>query len=89
MKRLIEDEFTRLPISRQRKYQLRRQRDGRCTQCGEPVVEGKRCLKHLIEAREHQRQTQRLRRRYYGTLSYKLERSPGVTSRGALALDVL
>lgn len=69
----IQDEFSALPISRQRKYQLRRARDGRCTQCGERVVAGKRCLKHLIEARERQRQVQGTRRRYYNTLSYKLE----------------
>ena len=73
MKETIKDEFTRLPISRQRKYQLRRQRDRRCTQCGEPVVEGTRCLKHLVEARERQRRRQGLKRRYFGTLSYQLQ----------------
>ena len=73
MNALILDEFSALPISRQRKYQLRRARDGRCTQCGEPVVAGKRCLKHLIEARERQRRVQGTTRRYYNTLSYKLE----------------
>jgi hypothetical protein len=30
----IDDEFKGLPISRQRKYQLRMQRDRRCTECG-------------------------------------------------------
>jgi hypothetical protein len=69
----IKDEFTHLAISRQRKYQLRMQRDGRCTECGEAVVEGSRCLKHLIKARERQRKKRGLRRRYYNTLSYKLE----------------
>ena len=73
MKTRLDDEFTHLPISRQRKYQLRRERDGRCTQCGKPVVGGKRCLKHLIQARERQRRTHGLKRRYYGTLSYKLQ----------------
>lgn len=73
MKRPIDDEFALLPISRQRKYQLRRARDGRCTQCGEPVVQGKRCLKHLVQARERQRRNQGLKRRYFGTLSYQLE----------------
>lgn len=73
MRMQINDEFTHLPISRQRKYQLRRQRDGKCTECGEPVVEGSRCLKHLIKARERQRSKRGLRRRYYNTLSYKLE----------------
>jgi hypothetical protein len=73
MRNCIVDEFTHLPISRQRKYQLRRQRDKRCTECGEPAIEGSRCLKHLIKARERQRKKRGLRRRYYNTLSYKLE----------------
>jgi hypothetical protein len=73
MRTRIQDEFTRLPISRQRKYQLRRQRDKRCTECGEPAVEASRCLKHLVKARERQRLKRGLKRRYYGTLSYKLE----------------
>jgi hypothetical protein len=69
----IQDEFTRLPISKQRKYQLRRQRDLRCTMCGEPATQGSRCLKHLIAERERQRAYRRSRRRYYGTLSYRLQ----------------
>jgi len=73
MRKRIEDEFTYLPISRQRKYQLRMQRDSRCTECGEPAVQGSRCLKHLVKARERQRKKRGLRRRYYGTLSYKLQ----------------
>src|SRR5256885_17091710 len=73
MRKCIEDEFTRLPISRQRKYQLRMQRDQRRTECGEPAVEASRCLKHLIRARERQRRNRGLKRRYYGTLSYKLQ----------------
>jgi len=73
MRKRIEDEFTYLPISRQRKYQLRMQRDSRCTECGEPAVQGSRCLKHLVKARERQRKKRGLKRRYYGTLSYKLQ----------------
>lgn len=73
MRKRIEDEFTYLPISRQRKYQLRRERDKCCTECGEPAVQGSRCLKHLVKARERQRKKRGLKRRYYGTLSYKLQ----------------
>jgi hypothetical protein len=73
MRKLIKDEFTRLPVSRQRKYQLRMQRDKRCTECGEPAVQGSRCLKHLVKARERQRKKRGLKRRYLGTLSYRLE----------------
>ena len=54
MRARIKDEFTDLPISRQRKYQLRMQRDQRCTECGEPALKGSRCLKHLVKARERQ-----------------------------------
>ena len=73
MRKRIKDEFTGLRISRQRKYQLRMLRDRRCTECGQPAVQGSRCLKHLIKARERQRKKRGLRRRYYNTLSYRLE----------------
>ncbi len=73
MRRRIQDEFTGLPISRQRKYQLRMRRDRRCTECGEPAVQGSRCLKHLVKARERQRKKRGLVRRYFGTLSYRLQ----------------
>jgi len=75
MRRRIKDEFTDLPISRQRKYQLRMQRDSRCTECGEEAVQGSRCLKHLVKARERQRRKRGLKRRYYGTLSYQLQKA--------------
>jgi len=32
----IKDEFSDLPVSRQRKLQLRWKRDGRCVSCGNP-----------------------------------------------------
>ena len=73
MRKRIQDEFTDLPISRQRKYQLRMKRKQRCTECGEPAVQGSRCLKHLVKARERQRKKRNLKRRYYGTLSYRLQ----------------
>ena len=67
----IQDEFTYLPISRQRKWQLRKQRDKRCTECGAPAIQGARCLKHLVHARELQRKMRGLKRRY-NSLSYRL-----------------
>jgi hypothetical protein len=75
MNKRIQDEFTHLKISRQRKYQLRMLRDRRCTECGAPAVQGTRCLKHLIRARERQRSVRGLKRRYFNTLSYQLERA--------------
>jgi hypothetical protein len=86
----IQDEFTNLPISRQRKYQLRRQKMGCCTECGAPAAVGSRCLKHLVRARERQRQKLGLRRRYTRTLSYMAEAlastlkpEPAKSSKGA------
>jgi hypothetical protein len=81
MRAPIQDEFTALPLSRQRKYQLRMKRDQRCTECGEPAVQASRCLKHLVKARERQRRTRGLKRRYYGTLSYKLQATSGKRQR--------
>ena len=37
MRKAIEDEFTHLNVSRQRKYQMRMSRDQKCTECGAPV----------------------------------------------------
>jgi hypothetical protein len=73
MNRAIKDEFTFLNISRQRKYQLRMQRDKRCTECGAPAVQGSRCVEHLVRARERQRKKRGLKRRYLNTLSYRLQ----------------
>ena len=86
MRKRIKDKFTFLPVSRQRKYQLRMKRDHRCTECGEWAVQGSRCLKHLVKARERQRKKRGLKRRYYGTLSYRLQaaackRRPGAPRR--------
>jgi len=85
MRRRIKDEFTDLPISRQRKYQLRMQRDRRCTECGEAAVQGSRCLKHLVKARERQRRKRGLKRRYYGTLSYQLQQASRTKKQSAVA----
>jgi hypothetical protein len=86
-RKAIQDEITSLPISRQRKFQLRMQRDKRCTICGAPVVSGVRCLKHLIMARELQRKKLGAKGRYK-SLSYRLEsqnrkRSLGRKSKSA------
>jgi hypothetical protein len=80
MRKRIEDEFTHLRTSRQRKYQLRMLRDKRCTECGEPAVQGSRCLKHLIKARERQRKKRGLKRRYHNTLSYRLQAAEEVAA---------
>jgi hypothetical protein len=68
----IKDEFARLRISKQRKYQLRMQRDGRCTKCGDAVAAGANyCLKHAVQARERMRRVTGARRRYPSAASYR------------------
>ena len=69
----IKDEFSDLPLSKQRKYQLRMKREKRCNLCGEPVAMGSRCLKHLVKQREYERKKLGLKRRYLNALGYKLE----------------
>jgi hypothetical protein len=54
MKRII-DEFNLLPVSRQRRQQLRYVRDGLCRICGQPLVTKGYCLKHAVSLREYQR----------------------------------
>jgi hypothetical protein len=51
----LKDEFTDLPISRQRKYQLRMQKQRRCIVCGESAVTAAHCLFHAIQSRERNR----------------------------------
>lgn len=43
MPKLIIDEFTDLPVSRQRKFQMRRARDGKCIVCAKPRVTANHC----------------------------------------------
>lgn len=78
MRKMIRDEFAGLNISRQRRYQLRRAKEHRCTECGAPAIQGSRCLKHLVRARENQRKRRGLKRRYRNTMSYRLQREAKV-----------
>ena len=49
----IKDEFAELPVSRQRKWQLRQMARGGCRICGEPATSVGLCLKHLVKEREY------------------------------------
>jgi len=69
----IEDEFTDLQMSRQRKYQLRMRREGRCVVCGEKAAGSYLCLKHLVAERERRRRKLGSTRRLTGTKSYRLQ----------------
>lgn len=52
---LIIDEFTHLPVSRQRKHQLRKQKQGLCMICAAPAVNAFFCPAHLETVRTYQR----------------------------------
>jgi hypothetical protein len=77
----IKDEFTDLPISRQRKYQLRMKRHNRCHICGEPAVTGWFCLKHLAGNRERARKRLGCKRRYDNARSYKMQAKPTASAQ--------
>lgn len=55
----IHDQFTDLPVSRQRKEQLRKQAKGICIYgaCGEPIRKGNKnyCAKHSVTRRKYLR----------------------------------
>jgi hypothetical protein len=69
--KMIRGEFKDLPISKQRKYQLRMQRDGWCVICGELAVGAFFCLKHFVMRREAARRRVGARKRLKGPRSYK------------------
>lgn len=51
--KIITDEFSSLPISRQRRYQLRHERDGICKLCDEPAAKDSAfCATHLKKQRQ-------------------------------------
>ena len=59
MKQRIMDEFSDLPISKQRRWQLRQEKAGKCITCGKPAARYQRCESHadalVLRTREHQR----------------------------------
>jgi len=69
----IQDEFTGLPVSRQRKYQLRKLKERRCIICGEPAALSHYCTRHAVAARERQRAGKGRARRYTNSRTYRLE----------------
>lgn len=50
--RTIQDEFTDLPVSKQRKWQLRKRRSGQCVVCGKKSVTKTHCEVHAQKDRE-------------------------------------
>jgi hypothetical protein len=82
MPKAIIDEFTSLPISRQRRYQLRKHRDRKCIRCGQPAEEhGYFCETHRqvhnVLIRELQRKRFDFKHRDYYSESYGFSFSVG------------
>ena len=73
MKGLV-DEFTDMPISKQRRWQLRQEEAGKRINCGKPAVKHLRCELHakivVIRLRENQRKRLGLTGRYLTAPSY-------------------
>jgi hypothetical protein len=71
---MIQDEFSNLPITRQRKEQLRHVRDGKCQYCSNPLAKEStlNCVTHMIKIRERQRKNRGRKKRYLGSRSYKV-----------------
>ena len=87
--RTIEDEFTRLSLSRQRKWQLRKRRGRQCSICGAAARAGARCLWHLVADRERQRHHRAIKRRNRASLSYRLQRRARGRSRHKRKVGVI
>lgn len=69
----IFDEFTDRKVSRQRKYQLRKKRDGLCHKCGQPtLLELGLCPKCVVHWRETQRAKAGAKARFFNCRSYQL-----------------
>jgi len=88
MPKTIIDEFTSLPISRQRRYQLRKHRDLKCIRCGQHAVnQGYFCETHRqvhnVLTREFQRRRFDLKHRDYDSESYRFSCSHGRLSYDA------
>lgn len=82
MPKAIIDELSGLPISRQRRYQLRKHRDRKCIRCGKPAAnQGYFCETHRqvhnVLTRELQRRRLDFKRRDYDKESYGFSFSYG------------
>lgn len=74
MNREIQDEFTKLPLSRQRKWQLRQIKRKRCQRCGDRIRKGSKdyCLDCMMKMNSHARKKFGHKRRYR-SMSWRLK----------------
>lgn len=68
----ISDEFTNLPVSRQRKWAMRKHAKQLCVICGQPAVTEFHCLDHAVGHRERRHQAIGAKARL-NSLTYRLE----------------
>lgn len=62
-------------LSKQRKWQIKHQKNGLCHSCKRAVVNGSIfCSVHLIKVRERYHKKFKGKKRYYNALSYKLKK---------------
>lgn len=71
MPKIIKDKYSKLEVSRQYRYQLRKRALDRCIICGKQKVTANFCLEHAIERRERQRKRLNSKRRLK-SLTYRL-----------------
>lgn len=76
-KRIIDEYTHRDDLSPQRKYALRKIRDGKCKVCGKKLVMAQLCLVHGIAERERRRATNGHKRRYRRAKTYVLKNFGG------------
>lgn len=77
MAKHIQDAFTDMAISRQRRYQLRKEAQGVCPLCSEPLATEHFCLKHAVYQREAARKKLGSVKRYRSQ-TYALEAKAAV-----------
>ena len=77
---MIQDQFTKLKVSRQRKWQMRRQATGLCKLCPSPRATDTYCLWHAILARDRQHRKNRCKRSNY-SLTRRIQKQIAIAKR--------
>ena len=77
MSKKIADKFTKLPISRQQKYQMRKKAKGLCEQCHRQALQWGLCKIHVVKKRQERRKLHGCVKAYV-CLTAQLEKKLGV-----------
>jgi hypothetical protein len=62
------------PMSRQKRWQAKKKSEGNCPCCGRPANRLAYCLECAVKKREARRRRIGSKRRYRGSLTYKLQK---------------